>query len=376
MINISNKNSCCGCSSCVQACPKHCIKLEEDEQGFHYPIVDKSLCIDCGLCEKVCPYNCSLDLGKYEYVYAAKSCNIETQLNSSSGGVFYELSKNILQREGCVFGAIFDGNFNVRHSCIDDISKLSLLMGSKYSQSYIGNTFSEAKVNLQSGRIVLFSGTPCQIHGLKAFLRKDYENLYTVEIGCHGVPSPKIWREWLAQYVARHSINQIHAINFRDKHISWNDYALKIFADDKIFRLSRKKNPYMLGFVHSLYVRPSCFNCPSKGKFIADITLCDFWGIQKCHTDLYDSRGVSGVFVNTEKGKLLFNVDSIHKTRVEASSILNYNPALYSSLKVNPQHEKFWIEYSKHGIMAINQCTRCYHVSTLKKIIIKVKKFF
>lgn len=203
MINIRDKYSCCGCAACVQACPKDCISFEEDEQGFRYPFVDKIRCIDCGLCEKVCPFINQSEPLKPQKVYAAKNPNDEIRLKSSSGGIFTMLAEFIIDEGGVVFGARFDKNWEVEHGYTQIKEGIEAFRGSKYLQSRIGNTYVQVRDFLIEGRKVLFSGTSCQIAGLKLFLRKDYDNLLTIDIVCHGVPSPLIWRTYLNDIKSR-----------------------------------------------------------------------------------------------------------------------------------------------------------------------------
>lgn len=197
MINIKEKHNCCGCSACVQVCPKQCISMSADNEGFLYPQIDTAICIDCGLCEKVCPVINQNEPREPLAVYAANNNNEDIRLKSSSGGIFTLLAEQIISEGGVVFGARFNENWEVVHDYTEAIEGLEPFRGSKYVQSIIGDNFIKAKQFLTDGRKVLFSGTPCQIAGLKKFLRKEYENLLTVEVVCHGVPSPMVWRDYL-----------------------------------------------------------------------------------------------------------------------------------------------------------------------------------
>ena len=203
MISIKEKKDCCGCSACVQKCPKHCITLTEDEEGFLYPKVDTLVCINCGLCEKVCPWLNQPEKIQPQEVLAVKNRNEEERMASSSGGVFIALAKKILEKGGVVFGAVFDENWEVKHTYAETLDGVRLMMGSKYVQSRIGNSYNEAEHFLKEGREVFFTGTPCQVTGLHKFLRKDYPNLLSVDFLCHGVPSPGVWRRYLDEIFAR-----------------------------------------------------------------------------------------------------------------------------------------------------------------------------
>ena len=197
MIDIKEKNNCCGCSACVQICPKQCISMAADNEGFLYPQVNSAICIDCGLCEKVCPVINQSAPREPLVVYAAKNNNEDIRLKSSSGGIFTLLAEKVIEEGGVVFGAKFDADWNVVHDYTETIEGLAAFRGSKYVQSIIGDNFKTAKQFLNNGRKVLFSGTPCQIAGLKKYLRKEYDNLLTVDVVCHGVPSPMVWRDYL-----------------------------------------------------------------------------------------------------------------------------------------------------------------------------------
>lgn len=232
MIKITEKSECCGCNACVQRCPKQCISMKEDGQGFLYPFVDTASCIDCGLCEKVCPILNPFDTKEPLQVLAAKNKNEDQRLKSSSGGTFILLAEHIIKQGGVVFGARFDTNWEVEHCYAETIEELEPLMRSKYVQSKIGNTYKEAEQFLKDGRLVMFVGTSCQIAGLKRFLRKEYDNLLAVDFICHGVPSPGIWRKYLEEIkssrseaagkntvlsLSLKSVPVITGINFREK---------------------------------------------------------------------------------------------------------------------------------------------------------------
>ena len=239
MIEIVDKHKCCGCAACVQVCPKQCISFNEDEQGFRYPSVDNVVCVNCGLCERVCPVLNQDESKQPLQVYAAKNPNEKIRLMSSSGGIFTMLAESIIDQGGVVFGARFDEKWEVEHAYTETKDGLEPFRGSKYVQSRIGNTYQQVKEFLLSGREVLFTGTPCQIAGLKRFLRRDYENLLTVDVVCHGVPSPLVWRTYLKDFVmcpkgttekntVSISLNEkpvITGISFRDKSTGWKKYG-------------------------------------------------------------------------------------------------------------------------------------------------------
>ena len=348
MIEIKDKKDCCGCNACVQICPKKCISMEEDQEGFFYPHTDASLCISCGLCEKVCPVINQHENREPLKVYAVKNLDEVTRLNSSSGGVFSVLSEYILSKGGVVFGAMWKNDeWYVEHGYIESINDLHLLQGSKYLQSRIGNSYSTTEFFLKQGRFVLFSGTPCQISGLYGFLRKKYDNLLTCEIFCHSVPSPKVWKWYLKEqlYQLHWNSNNIKDIKFRSKVNGWKSYSLAIInKDGQIFTQTAASNPFIKGFVNNLYSRPSCHFCPAKHlKSGSDFSLGDYWKIDRYHPDIDDDKGISAVLVNSEKAySILKDLSNQELIETNFNEICLCNPALIFSSKKSNKRKKFY----------------------------------
>lgn len=367
MIHIEDKKKCCGCNACVQRCPKQCIITQENEEGFLYPIVDKEACIDCGLCEKICPV---LNQGEERQpleVYAAYNKNEEIRMQSSSGGIFTALAEQIIQEGGVVFGARFNEDWEVIHDYTETAEGLSVFRGSKYVQSRIGNTFNQAEQFLKQGRKVLFSGTPCQIAGLKLFLHKEYENLLIVDFICHGVPSPGVWKKYLEELIANqddrnkqfysslNSLRNISHIEFRNKCLGWKKYsfALNLSISDehgikKTVLLSEicTENIYMKGFMANLYLRPSCYSCPSNRlKSGSDITIGDYWGIQNIYPNIDDDKGICCVMVNTEKGIFSLSSVDMHKLISSHEEVYKGNPALIRSVSLPNKRREFYKQY-------------------------------
>ena len=360
MIEIKEKKDCCGCSACVQRCPKSCISLKEDNEGFLYPIVDKDICIDCGLCEKVCPV---LHQGKGRKplkVYAAKNYDEEIRKQSSSGGIFTLLAEKVIQEGGVVFGARFDENWEVKHDYTETMEGLTVFRGSKYVQSRVEDSYRKAERFLKQGKKVLFSGTPCQIAGLKRFLHKEYENLLTVDFVCHGVPSPKVWKQYLKETIARmcdknmvstDSIEnfRVESISFRDKSHGWKKYSFVL----KLSVMSRSgvsntvslceqfpQNTFMKGFLADLYLRPSCYACAAKcGKSGSDITIGDLWGAPSIIDTEDDDRGTSLILVN--KNILLLGDNVLWVKQIKYQDALDYNPSLELSVNI-PRNRAFF----------------------------------
>ena len=389
MIEIQDKHKCCGCEACVQACPEHCISFNEDTEGFRYPSVNKSACIDCGLCEKVCPVLQQAEQKEPLKVYAAQNTNEEELMASSSGGLFILLAKETLREGGIVFGAKFNEKWEVVHDYAETEEEVRAFMGSKYVQSRIGNTYAQAKKFLKQGRKVLYTGTSCQIAGLKNFLRKDYDNLLTIDVICHGVPSPMVWRRYLEELKRNarkgknsvsspliHSISEgdasnvhIESISFRDKRTGWKKHSFALTlaeasADGKKNTVSLShifnEDPYMQLFLRNLILRPSCYQCPAKaGKSQSDLTIADFWGIERCHPDFDDERGVGLMMVNSEKGKQAIQSLPLKLLEVSFEDAIASNP-VYKDSVTEPQKRK--------------QCFKDLYLTkkTLSKIVEKI----
>lgn len=216
--DFNDKQNCCGCSACYNICPTNCIQMIEDAEGFIYPKIDEKSCIDCKLCKIVCPVLNGKEQTKMPVFYGSKNKDNEIRLKSSSGGIFFSIAEYVISNGGMVFGAAFDNNMALEHIEVENVEGIYKLMGSKYLQSNIKNTYVRAEQYLKDNKIVLFTGTPCQISGLKTFLQKDYENLYLVDVVCHGVPSPKVFREYMKELNAINK-SKIKDIHFRDKRL-------------------------------------------------------------------------------------------------------------------------------------------------------------
>lgn len=339
MIDIKDKSKCSGCHSCYNICPKQCITMKEDQEGFWYPELDVEQCIDCGLCEKRCPILNDMKIDNQPQAYACYNKDESIRKESSSGGVFTLLASLVIEKGGIVYGASFNNENMVEHIEIDNVNDLNKLRGSKYVQSKIGNTYSRVKDYLNQGRLVYFSGTPCQIDGLLAFLNKRYDNLILQDIVCHGVPSPKVWKKYLEQF----NIEEDAKISFRDKSTGWDSYSFTIDQKEKFTQLS-SQNEYMKVFLKDLCLRPSCYDCHSKSLHRnSDITLADFWGIKNICPELYDNKGTSLVFINSKKGKELFeNIkQDIEYKEVNIEEASKYNPSSYKSVPVPDKRNKY-----------------------------------
>ncbi len=340
------ENQCCGCGACSQICPKKCIVMKENERGFLVPNVDKSACISCGLCKKVCP-ECkeNVKLNKVIKAYAAITNNLKTQKNSTSGGAFYVLAKNIIDNNGVVFGAAWKSTDSVSHIAIKNEKDLIKLQQSKYVQSNIENTFLETKNLLMNNIKVLYSGTACQIGALKSFLQKDYENLITVEVACHGVPSPGLFRKYI-QWRETKFKHKIIGFQFRnrDKHPGGEHFKSKVIFDNgKAKYFSIQNDPYYNAFLNGVTLRETCYSCKYKNEDrIADITLSDFWGIEKEFKEFPAYYGCSAIMINTPKADELWEKvkeDFIY-TKCDKEKVYNHNKSMIVSSKRN-KNKKF-----------------------------------
>lgn len=337
MITVKEKHLCTGCEACSNVCPVDAISMLEDEEGFRYPHVDEHLCIQCEKCLKVCPITNTPVIGKLSdpIVFACKSNNDDIRVISSSGGIFSLIADAVLKKRGVVFGAGFDSDFSVVHMNAQNLTDLESLRRSKYVQSSIGLSYKEVEYFLDDGNIVLFSGTPCQIAGLQSFLKTPRDDLITMEVVCHGVPSSKVYRRYLS-YLENSYNGEICEVNFRSKNRGWDNYSTSIhFSNGKQYSEINSIEPFfMRGFLTNLYLRPSCYDCKFKhNNSVADITVGDYWRIDRLYSHFYDKKGVSLAVVNTEKGLSIFSeieddMDCIQTSlehALECNSVLNHS---------------------------------------------------
>ena len=359
MICIVDKKKCCGCSACVQRCPRKCISMQTDKEGFAYPVVDTTKCSDCGLCEKVCPVINQQAEQHPIATYAAINSNNMVREQSSSGGIFTLLAQETINNGGIVFGAVFNEDWDVEHIYVDNANDLKRLRGSKYVQSNIGGSYSVAEKFLKEGKEVLFSGTPCQVAGLKRFLRKEYKNLKTVDFVCHGTPSPEVWKMYLDEICRINNIGNITDIQFRNKAEGWKKFSLQITytgndGQERIFRETLNDNIFMKCFLSNLCLRPSCYQCPARnGKSGSDITLGDLWGAEQICPKIDDNRGLSLVMMRKEQ-----ELPKSARFEIPYNEALKYNPSISTNVAVPHKRSKFFRLAHKNGVCVATQtCT-------------------
>lgn len=305
---ITINNNCTGCRMCEQLCPKRAIQIVENKEGFLEPRINESKCVNCGLCLKMCPQNHNNLSREPIMCYAAKNKDIEQLKIGSSGSIFKIIADYIIDNCGVVYGAAFDENLELNTIRVVKKEDVLSLTGSKYVQSNTNNTFKFAKKDLDENRLVLFTGTPCQIAGLKSYLNKEYENLITIDLVCHGVPSPKLFREYI-KYLQKKYNSKIKKYYFRNKEKNGWGYNIKIILENgKVLFKSAVLDCYYKSFMNSIDYRESCYKCKYANiNRIGDITLADYWGIKKEHPKMQSDYGVSAILINTIKGENIFN---------------------------------------------------------------------
>ena len=384
MIEIKDKKDCCGCYACYNICPRQCIEMKFEDEGFWYPEINKSQCINCNLCEKVCPIINPIERKVSKKIsYAAMNRNEQVRLDSSFGGIFSILAEDIIKNNGVIYGASFDKYFDVKHRRIISMADIELLRGSKYVQSSIGDIYKQVKVDLENNKQVLFTGTPCQVEGLKSFLRKKYDNLIAMDFICHGVPSPMIWKRYIEEKRSENNKQkQIRSIYFRNKDTGWKLFSLKIIFDKSIYINNLKNDLYMKGFLQNLYLRQSCYNCKFKQiNRVSDITVADFWGIDKVIPKMDDDKGISLVVLHNKKGENLFNKvkNKLIFNEVKLENSIRYNKAMTSSVKDNEKRNDFFRNaiQSKNITKLIDKYTKISILTRIKrkvKYLIKLKR--
>ena len=343
---VANRADCCGCEACANVCPKNAITMTRDAEGFAYPKINPELCIHCGKCDATCP---TLNFTKkfptdFPLTFVATYDDDKILRHSSSGGMFTALSEIILREGGIVFGASFDKNWHVYHTAARTLDELENLRGSKYVQSQIGSVYRQVKDALKSSK-VLFSGTPCQCVGLKRFLGGDNENLLTVDIICHGAPSPGIWENYIGELGREHEIKHV---NFRSKRNGWSSTLDINFSDRGHIFGANNKNLYGKLFLSGLSERPSCHECKAKiPNNRSDLTIGDAWGVKNFAPEMFDSRGTSIVFIHTDKGKKFFEQTTLRAQQVNFHSAANSNIAAVIGLNADPRRADFFADFAK-----------------------------
>ena len=359
MARLCDPILCSGCTACASVCPQECIAMEYDSEGFRRPVVDTSRCVECGLCSKACPVLNTPGTDQLPTAYAAKNREETVRAVSTSGGVFTLLAEHVLAQGGVVFGAAYDADFKVEHRMVESPEALSSLRGAKYAQSDLGDSFRQVKAQLSAGRQVLFSGTPCQVAGLRAFLGKEEPNLLLVDLVCHGAPSPAVWAQylgWRSEQAA--DGHRPVSVNLRCKDTGWSTYSVDIrWPYGRSYMASNREDPFIRAFVGDLCLRPSCHRCSAKGlNRCSDFTLGDYWGVWDQLPAMSDNKGTSIVLVHSDKAKALWEALSDRMTvrPVDARRCMDQNPAALQSAKYDGENRStFMHRYAGEDFSAL-----------------------
>ncbi len=375
-IDVTDKEDCCGCSACKNICPVNAIEMKEDKEGFKYPDIDNSKCINCGKCKRVCPIiNVQKEVKIEQRAYAVNNKDNIVRKESTSGGAFTAIGKYIIKNNGIVYGASFDDKYNVVHSKSTNIEELKKYRNSKYVQSDINTTFSEVKKYLDNGRLVCFSGTPCQIEGLSFFLQKDYVNLLLVDVVCRAVPSPKIFREYL-KYIQEKYLNneKVDSVKFRSKDKYGYKYTMmKITSKNNIYEEGIEKDSYLRAFFNGFSIRPSCGNCKFKKRYrVSDITLWDCFNIEDFDKKLDDNIGTTRILIHTEKGNNIFDSikSNLEYVKIKPEKAIIRSRELTRSTKINSNRSEYMKDLQK---MKMEDLINKYFKINSK---IKIESFF
>ncbi len=349
-IEVDIKEECCGCTACKNICPVNAIEMKEDKEGFLYPIVNEEKCIKCELCKKVCPVLNIKNETKEQHAYIFQNANDDVRRQSTSGGAFSAIAEKIIDKNGIVYGVIFDKDFNVIHKGIENKGELYKFRNSKYVQSNLNNVFKEVKENLEKDRWVCFSGTSCQIEGLKNFLRKQYEKLLLVDVVCRAVPSPLIWKKYLK--LKKQENGDVSKIYFRDKLYGYKYSNFSVYDSQNNLRYHNgvESDPYLRAFFSNICDRPSCYNCKFKKlNRESDITLWDCFNVEKYNSKLDDDKGTTRILANTVKGKRFVEelgvTHNLEEIDVELAT-KNFL-AMFQSVKYNSERSDFFEDVGK-----------------------------
>ncbi len=344
MIRITDKALCTGCTACMNICPSQCIVMRRDREGFDYPVANPDRCIGCGKCEKVCPVLNPVGPSRPIEAYVARNDGFMTE--SSSGGVFPAVAEAVLKEGGVVYGAVVNEDMTIGHTDAEDMTGVGRMRGSKYVQSDLYGTFDEVRYYLGEGRKVLFTGTPCQIAGLKSYLGGGHEGLIAIDCACHGVPSPGLWEKYVKALEKAHG-GRMTAVRFRDKSRSWMHYdfscSFDVSGKTMEMRVPYARNPFMALFGQDMTLRPSCYRCPARnGRSGSDMTLADLWNVARTVPDMNDDKGVSLVLVNTEKGRAALSEADLTLLKTDAAEGMKNNGGFAETVEMPEKRAEFF----------------------------------
>lgn len=354
MINIVNKVDCCGCEACYNACPKKCIEMKSDEEGFLYPQVNQDTCINCGLCEKVCPIinHVPREKNDNQEAYLMQHNDDEICRQSTAGGAFTGIASYVIEKGGIVFGVEMTEDYKVRHTSVETVDDLKKFRNSKYVQSRIGTVFQQVKHELNKGRLVCFSGTPCQVEGLRHFLGKDYENLILVDVVCRAVPSPGVWEKYIQYEVEQKG--EMFSVRFRDKTLGYQYSTMELKNNDgKAYRGGIESQPWLRMFFSGMIIRPSCTDCKFRSRYRnSDFTIWDCFPSYKFDKRFDERKGTTRVLVHSEKGKTIINAidNNYMKTEINVNSAVTSVAEMVKSPDYNEKRNEFFEFYNAKPI--------------------------
>ena len=380
-VNIERKENCCGCTACSSICPKDAVVMKRDTEGFSYPYIIEEKCINCGLCANVCQIDKVKRHDKPIKILAAYNKKTDVRMQSSSGGLFGILASFVEEQNGVIYGVAFTEKFQVVHERAEQKKDWEKFRTSKYVQSDLKNTFVQIRRDLADNRVVLFVGTPCQVEGLNLFLsRTNTDKLIVCDIVCHGVPSPKIWEEYL-EYVQKTSKQRIGKVNFREKsHYGWHNSTITLWDKDShniILEETQDENFFSQMFFNDLILRPSCYQCKFANMYrVGDITLGDFWGIEKTHPELDDNKGTSLLLINTKKGKEVFEKLKIEFECAQVNETDCLQPNLCGPSFRPKSREVFWRAYYNHGLEWAGKRVSLLSATRVEKALIFVDRVY
>ena len=365
-----NKSECCGCSACSVSCPVNAISMEEDEEGFLYPMINQNMCIGCRRCVDACAFKKTYIGNDIPNMYAIKHNEKQVRKQSQSGGMFTALSDRFIADEGVVWGVVLNDEHLAHHDRADNESGRNRMRGSKYIQSVMGDSFKRVKEDIESGKKVLFTGTPCQIDGLRSFLKNDYDNLFCVDLICHGVPSPLVWRKYLEWQQDKHG-STIEKADFRDKKYPWGAHIETLFfKNGKVL----SSNVFARAFYSHMCIRPSCYSCPYKQlAHPGDITIGDCWGIEKTAPEFYDADGVSLALINTPKGQALFDQvkENIEFMPCQTDSVMQ--DPLRQNFPLPEKRSVFWSDFRTYSFKTIAK-KYCIEPHRFRRVLSRLRK--
>ena len=376
MIEIKEKQNCCGCTACVAICPKNCISMIEDNEGFLYPDVDRDRCTSCGACEKVCPILNQKPEQKFnQNAYIVQNKDQKVLRESTAGGAFTAIARYILKHNGVVFGVELNESFVARHIYVETEEELARFRNSKYVQSDIGGgTFKQVKTFLNQGKTVCFSGTPCQIEGLKSYLQHDYDNLVTVDVVCRAVPSPLIFKKYL-EYQEKKLVDHIQEVRFRDKHYGYKYSTMNIITDKNHgdYHQGVESDPWLRAFFSNICDRPSCHTCHFRKRYrVSDFTIWDCFNVGRFSKELDNDKGATKVLVHTGKGKKIFKsiTKEFHYIQEDPMDIVASTKEMRESILPNQNRNAFFTDANQmDGVQLFQK----YFPNTIK---VKAEHYF